>query len=57
MIATPLPMAITTRRQKQRCDTFINFKGNLTNLKSKHELDWCSSGNDAVAGMVDKQEV
>lgn len=29
----------------------------MTNLKSKHKLDWCSSGNDAVAGMVDKEEV
>lgn len=29
----------------------------MTNLKSKNKLDWGSSGNDAVTGMVDKQEV
>lgn len=33
----------------------IYFK--CTNLKSKNKLDWSTSGNDAVTGMVDKQEV
>lgn len=28
-----------------------------TNLKSKHKLDRSASGNDAVTGMVDEQEV
>lgn len=29
----------------------------MANLKSKNQLDWCSSGEDAVTGMVDKQEI
>lgn len=28
-----------------------------TNLESEHKLDWRPSGNDAVTGMVDKQEI
>lgn len=28
-----------------------------TNLESENKLDWRPSGNDAVTGMVDKQEI
>lgn len=39
------------------CDQLFVKRLKVTNLKPKNELDWGSSGYDAVTGVVDKQEV
>lgn len=43
--------------RKQNCVMLGSVKGDMTNLKPKHQLDRRSSGDDAVTCMVDKQEV
>lgn len=41
-------------KSKRSGNTELN---RTTNLESKNKLDWRPSGNDAMTGMVDKQEI